>query len=298
METIAWDLTKDKIEFKPMTGSTNESPATFESQNFFNNQTMRKLQGVNDENPLFTLWKAYNAGNFKPLTYEQIVRYFNRPPEDVKSMLIQFAADGFVEYDVNANKIYYRKKIAQYLNNDVNKKDFDNIILESKTHYAVLNLENNDLTVTGCEYFVLSDAQIVNVYPTEERVTVERDRDMRFSGRIIAGLFDFVSHKCDFNYESFNVRMEDIDSLIMYVEDKNGPQNIYGEYRLSKVQSWAGHSTLTCHGTSRAKSTIPSSPTSAVSKADTSITTIQRPSTAITTVANSSMRWTTSPSPT
>lgn len=237
VESISWDLTKEKIEFKPMTGSTNESPATFESQNFFNNQTMRKLQGVNDENPLFTLWKAYNAGNFKPLTYEQIVRYFNRPPEDVKSMLIQFAADGFVEYDVNANKIYYRKKIAQYLNNDVNKKDFDNIILESKTHYAVLNLENNDLTVTGCEYFVLSDAQIVNVYPTEERVTVGRDRDMRFSGRIIAGLFDFVSHKCDFNYESFNVRMEDIDSLIMYVEDKNGPQNIYGEYRLSKVQS-------------------------------------------------------------
>ncbi|MBQ7550007.1 MAG: hypothetical protein IJT04_00580 [Bacteroidales bacterium] len=236
-ETMSWDVTTDKIEFKPLAGATNQSSATFESQNFFNNATMRNLQGSNDVNPLYTLYTIFNGRGFQPITYEDAVRAFNRPPEDVKALLIQFAADGFVEYDVNNNRILYRKKIAQYLNNDVNRKDFDNITLESKNHYASLDLTNNELTVRGCEYFVLSDAQIVNVYPVNETVVIKKDRDMSFSGRIIAGLFDFVTHSCEFDYEQFKVRMNDIDSLIMYVEDKNGPMNMYGEYRLTKVMS-------------------------------------------------------------
>lgn len=236
-ESILWDVTTNKLEFKPLAGSTNASSASFESQNFFNSSTMSKLLGVNDENPLYTLYKIFNARNYEPVPYKNIVKAFNHPPEDVRSLLIEFAAYGFIEYDVNTDLIYYRKKISQYLNNDVNRKDFDNIVLESKNHYASLNLINNELTVQGCEYFVLSDAQIVNVYPTAEVVTVKKNRDMHFSGRIIAGLFDFVSHRCEFNYDQFNVRMEDIDSLVMYVEDKNGPQNIYGDYKLTKVMS-------------------------------------------------------------
>lgn len=236
-ECVSWVITTDKIEFKPMTGSTNQSSAIFESQNFFNNATMRRLQGTNDVNPLYTLFSIYKGRDFAPITYEDAVRAFNRPPEDVKSLLIQFAADGFVEYDVNNNQIYYRQKISQYLNNDVKRKDFDNITLESKSHYASLNLENNELTIIGCDYFVLSDAQIVNVYPLNEKVVVKKNRDMTFSGRIIAGLFDFVTHACEFEYEPFKVQMHDIDSLIMYVEDKNSQMNMYGEYRLRKVLS-------------------------------------------------------------
>ena len=83
-------------------------------------------------------------------------------------MLIQFAADGFVEYDVNNDLIYYRPKIAQYLNNDVGKKDYDNITLESKNHYAILDYKTRELTVEGCEWFVISEAQIVNVYPKND----------------------------------------------------------------------------------------------------------------------------------
>ncbi|MBO4646260.1 MAG: hypothetical protein J5642_07075 [Bacteroidales bacterium] len=236
-ETISWNMETDKVEFKPLASMNNGTSAKFESQNFFNNATMRELLGSNKENPLFTLWKIFKSYDFKPINFEIAWKVFNHPEEDVKALLIQFAADGFVEYDVNADKIYYRKKIAQYLNNDVNKKDYDNIVLESQTHYAALDMQSRDLTISGCEWFVLSEAQIVNVYPQNNQVIVRKNRDMEFSGRIVAGLFDFISHKCNFNYEDFNVRMENIDSLVMYVEDKNGPQNMYGEYKLTKVQS-------------------------------------------------------------
>lgn len=237
VESLVWDMSTDKVELKPLASMNSESAATFESQNFFNYATMRELQGVNRENPLLTLWKLFKSYDYQPLTFEQVGQVIRHSPEDVRALLIQFAADGFVEYDVNNDKIYYRHKISQYLNNDVGKKDYDNITLESKNHYAILDMDKKEMTIYGCEWFVISEAQIVNVYPEKEQVVVMRNRDMRFSGRVVAGLFDFVTHDCQFNYDGFKVRMEDIDSLIMYVEDKNGPQNMYGEYKLTKVQS-------------------------------------------------------------
>lgn len=237
VETISWDVSTSLLEFKPLASQNSPSVATFESQNFFNNATMIQFMGSNRENPLYTLWKLFKSNDYEPVTFEMVGETIRHSPEDVRSLLIEFAANGFIEYDVNNDRISYRPKIAQYLNNDVGKKDYDNIVLESKTHYAALNLDNNELTVSGCDWFVISEAQIVNVYPQNNKVTVLKNRDMRFSGRVIAGLFDFIPHDCEFDYENFKIRMDDIDSLIMYVEDKSGPQNMYGEYQLVKVMS-------------------------------------------------------------
>lgn len=237
VESIYWKTTDETIEFKPLVGQTNISTATFESQNFFDHTTMVKIQGYNDENPLFTLWKIFKSYDFKKVPFKTVVQYFRKDATDIRSLLIELAARGFIEYDINTDQIIYRKKIAQYLNNDVGKKDYDNIVLESKTHYASMSLLNNELRVTGCEFFVLSDSQIVNVYPKDEKVTVKKNRDMIFSGRIVAGLFDFVPNNCEFNYDDFKIEMDIVDSMIMYVEDKNSKQNMYGEYKLTQVTS-------------------------------------------------------------
>ncbi len=237
VESIYWKTTEETIEFKALVGQATQTPAIFESQNFFDHHTMGKIQGYNEENPLYTLWKIFRAHGYERVKFQTVVSYFNKDVADIRALLIELAAMGFIEYDINTDEILYRKKIAQYLNNDVGRKDYDNIVLESKTHYAAMSLLNNELRVTGCEFFVLSDSQIVNVYPRGEKVTVKKNRDMNFSGRIVAGLFDFVPHNCEFKYDEFKVEMDIIDSMIMYVEDKNSKQNMYGEYRLREVTS-------------------------------------------------------------
>jgi len=236
-ESIFWKTDEERIEFKPIVGNQSESSAIFESQNYFNYTVMKDIQGYNDVNPIFTLWELFQIYKFENIPLQRVVAHFKRSENDIKRMLIEFAAQGFIEYDIHNDEIHYRKKIAQYLNNDIGKKDYDNIVLESKNHYASLDLLTNDLKISSCEFFVLSDAQIVNVYPKNETVTVKKNRDMVFSGRIVAGLFDFVTHNCKFNYDKFTVEMDVIDSLLMYVEDKNGPQNMYGDYKLRKVTS-------------------------------------------------------------
>ncbi len=237
VESIQWTTTEKRIELKPIVGNTSDQAAYFESQNYYEEGVMHEIAGFNTQNPLYTLWQLFNSAGYEDLTIEDVIRWFNKPPLDIKAMMIDFAARGFIEYDVNNNRIHYRSKIAQYLNNQLKKKDYDYIKLESKTHYASLDLVTNDLKITGCEFFVLSDPQIVNVYPMDELVTVKKNRNMVFSGRVIGGLFDFVTHNCQFDYDRFLVDMDIIDTLIMYVEDKNGPMDMYGDYKLQRVRS-------------------------------------------------------------
>ena len=237
VESLQWVTTEKRIELKPIVGNTSNQKAYFESQNYYEESVMHEIAGYNIVNPLYTLWQLFNSAGYESLTIEDVIRWFNKPPLDIKAMMIDFAARGFIEYDINNNQINYRSKIAQYLNNQVKKKDYDYIKLESKTHYASLDLVTNDLKITGCEFFVLSDPQIVNVYPMNELVTVKKNRNMVFSGRVIGGLFDFVTHNCQFDYDRFLVDMDVIDTLIMYVEDKDGPMDMYGDYKLQRVRS-------------------------------------------------------------
>ncbi|MBO7492149.1 MAG: hypothetical protein J6T59_06890 [Bacteroidales bacterium] len=237
IESIHWNTNDERIEFKPIVGNTSQQTAIFESQNYYDESVMHEIEGYNKENPLYTLWQLFNSAGYEDVTIEDVIRWFRKPPLDIKALVIDLAARGFVEYDVINNRIHYRSKIAQYLNNQIKKRDYDYIRLESKTHYASLDLLTNDLKITGCEFFVLSDPQIVNVYPMDELVTVKKNRNMVFSGRVIGGLFDFVTHNCQFDYDRFLVDMDIIDTLIMYVEDKEGPMDMYGDYKLQRVKS-------------------------------------------------------------
>lgn len=236
-EAIIWKTDEERIEIRPIVSETQQGTAIFESQNYFEETVMLHMRGMNEVSPLFKLWELFRSFNYGNVPFQRVVAHFGKSSSDIRQLLIDVAAQGFIEYDTYKDEIGYRPKLAQYLNNEVGKRDYDNIRLESKTHYANIDLLTLDMRVTGCEFFVLSDAQIVNVYPSQERVTVKKNRDMTFSGRVIGGLFDFVTHNCEFNYDRFVVDMDVIDSLIMYVEDLNGPVNLYGEHRLQRITS-------------------------------------------------------------
>ena len=237
VESIHWNTNEERIEFRPLASKTGSTSAIFDSQNYYDESVMHDIAGVNTRNPLYTLWELFRSAGYEDITIEDAMQWFALPPVDVKDLMVDFAARGFIEFDVNNNHIRYRSKISQYLNNQIKKKDYDYIHLESKNHYAYLDLLTNDLKITSCEFFVLSDPQIVNVYPMNEEVVVKKNRDMVFSGRVIGGLFDFVAHNCEFNYDKFQVDMQVIDTMVMYVEDTTKTPDMYGDYPLVRVKS-------------------------------------------------------------
>jgi len=234
---ISWKMNTPFIEFRQELFQATDKNAFFQSQDFFDAEIMRKNKGFNTINPMFKLWELFKAYDFKPIPLRHIVSSFGSSQSDIIALLIDYAVQGFIDYDIQNNVISYKSKLAHYLNNEAKRRDYDNMFWESKSHFATLNMNNFDLKIYGCEFFVLSNTRIVNVYPADEIVTVKRNRDLHFSGRIIGGLFDFVARGCSFSYDNFTIQMPQIDSMVMFSLDKSKPKDIYGEYPLKKVRN-------------------------------------------------------------
>ena len=63
VESIQWNTNEQRIEFRPIVGNTSEQSAFFESQNYYDESVMHEIAGVNQVNPLYTLWQLfYSAG--------------------------------------------------------------------------------------------------------------------------------------------------------------------------------------------------------------------------------------------
>ena len=236
-EAAFWKTSTAILEFRKELFHYSDKSAFFQSQDFFDPEIMRKNTGYNDKNPMLQLWELFKSFNYQPIPLRHVVSSFRRSQPDMISLLIDYAVQGFITFDTEREMISYKNKLADYLNNELKRRDYDNLFWESKSHYATLNMLNFDLTIYDCEFFVLSDANIVNVYPANEKVTVKKNRGLHFSGRVIGGLFDFLARDCSFDYDKFQLFMPRIDSMLMYSEDRSQPKNIYGEYPLRKVKN-------------------------------------------------------------
>jgi len=236
-DVIYGKINMPMLEFRKALPQNLDKPAFFQSQDFFDPEIMKHNKGYNDKNPMMQLWELFKANEFKPISLRYVINTFRRSQTDMNSMLIDYAVQGFIDYDLKNEIISYKTKLAHYLNNESKRRDYDNLFWKSKSHLATLNMENFDLIIYGCDFFELSHTHIVNVYPADEKVTVKKNRDLNFSGRVIGGLFDFVARDCTFDYDKFLIAMPQIDSMVMFSEDKSRPKDIYGDYPLKKVKS-------------------------------------------------------------
>jgi len=241
-EALFWNLNEESIEFKflPSTGSGNT--AVFESTNFFEQNRIDKLQGFSRSNPMYTLYEFFRVNNVRKAHIDDIVDFYKYAESDVKSLIFQFVEYGFVDYNMLTNEVIYHEKLGNYLLNENGRKDYDILrfisTVSSQNSNASLSLLNYDLTINGLDLIILSDSQIVNIFPAGRKITMQKNRDFTFHGKVEAGLFDFWASNCKFNYNNFKIDLTVIDSIVLYVEDKSFVANYMGEYPLRRVQSY------------------------------------------------------------
>lgn len=242
-EAIHWKLKDENVEFCAMPGPASASTsAVFESVNYFTSERLNRFLGMNDINPMYTLYDFYRKNHVKAGTINEIAAFFKYGREDVQSFIFQLVQYGFVDYDIATGKVLYREKLGNYLFNEVKKKDYDVLQFRSEVgggnSNATLSMLNYDLLIKGIDLLIVSDSQIVNLFPQGKKLTMQKNRDFLFHGKVEAGLFDFWVTNCKFNYEPFTMDFTVIDSIVFYVEDKSKGENSMGEYPLEKVRSY------------------------------------------------------------
>jgi hypothetical protein len=238
-EELSWKMSESKIDFGINKGMKQQGKAVFESSNYYTLGRYDKLQGIDDQNPLAILKKFCEQKGKKVFTLDELCVYLQRPPEQVEAQLLNLSARGFLVYDIDDRKASVNEKLFDYVDAKNNKVDYDVIFFNSEVlrkSNAILTLDSFELRLQGIPSVFLSDSQQVFIYPVNQEIILEKNRNFLFSGKVEAGLFDIYAHNCFFNYGKFMLDMPDVDSMSFYVASRN-IDPISGKVGLVKVKT-------------------------------------------------------------
>ena len=260
-EAIYWKLDEDIMTFEDTKGLRTKSEALFESSDYFSAFRFDKLQGIDDINPAMLVSAYVRHRNTDRFFTEDYATWAKKPVEQIKVQLIKLANAGFLYYDIDHDFVTVQPRLNEYLAARSGVKDSDIIQFQShveKGSNAKLDLKTIRLSVEGVKQVMLSDSQYVYVVPRDGKVTISRNRDFSFKGRVHAGLFDFLANECTFQYDKFSLSIPQIDTALMvvpawspdangyrpFVRVKNLLANMNGELFIDSPDSKSGRKML------------------------------------------------------
>ncbi len=224
VEEINWRLDSAYMNMKTLVGAT-DGAADFESNNYFRESRFNALMGMDEIHPL-TILKDFSTknGNIREFSGKALGSYMKYDLIQIQPWLVTLATQGFLIYDIEADKVILKERVFDYIWNRAKKKDYDVLAIHSQvqggTNNAIMNLLNYDLRIFGVDKIFLSDSQNVFIYPLKREILLKKNRNFNFAGYVHAGLFDFYGKDFSFEYDKFKVNLNNIDSLRMSVLEK------------------------------------------------------------------------------
>jgi hypothetical protein len=213
-ESITWVRNLPYLTFGPMFGSTNKK-AKFESDLYFEATRYDALTS-SSYNPLVVLRNLAKQLDTNNIPITQFAGALRTIPDDVVQLLIRLSNDGFIYYDIETRIITPRPRLENYILQRAGRKDYDVIQIESEVagdNNAVLDLEKMDLKIKGVNKVSLSDAQFVRIYPENQELIIQKNRNMLFDGIVNAGRTEFFGRNFYFDYNEFIIDVPEADSL-------------------------------------------------------------------------------------
>jgi hypothetical protein len=243
VQQITWVTNQPTIIMNTLMGTT-QGGAEFPSSDYYRQYLYDKVQGLEPVHPLIKLRNFMRDvnGGIKTFTTVELSHYWKIGPEQLRPMIMDLSNQGFVIYDPVTDMITYLDKCDTYIAARAGKKDYDNITFQSNvaagTPNAKLNLLNYDLTIFGVKEVALSDSQDVVVFPSQDMVILKKDRNFTFEGSIMAGRFDYYGKLFSFDYNTFSLNLNNVDSVRIWVDTpQRDPKDPKGGFVQIKMKS-------------------------------------------------------------
>lgn len=238
LESMSWVMDNNIVEFSRMEGIGSVSEGDVVSVNYFSYDDFAKLRGLDGTSPMIRIEKFLNEyrnpDNPNFFYVGDLCNYLSFPVEQVVSLLLRLQSEAYLEYDPETKTAVVLQRFYDVIESYRENIDYDVIKFHTVTHNREpnirLDLNTNELIVFGITSTIeglegsaisLSDRKRVVIVPDNGRLVFKKDRDFRFSGGIIAGMFEFFTKDCLFKYEDFSIEMAKIDSLRFYARDNN-----------------------------------------------------------------------------
>ncbi len=228
-ENIVWRLESGDLLFSNLASGGAEGSASFESSNYYTYTKYRDVKGIDEVSPVQRVFE-FSRSMGSEFSVKAFSDEIGMDMSQTLLMIHTLSRHGLVSYNEMTGTVRVKEKLIDYQNAYMKKKDFDYdaLSLESSAagSNARLTLDDDKLLIRGVSRFVVSDSQAVIVYPDSlsgALVTVGRNRDLHFSGRIAVGKFTLSVKDCDFSYENYRFTMPQIERMEFYVPDFKQP---------------------------------------------------------------------------
>ncbi|MEY2923906.1 MAG: hypothetical protein RLZZ337_446, partial [Bacteroidota bacterium] len=229
VDQVIWKLDQPKIEFD-MSGE--DSRAMIESSDFYKEERYEKIpRGMLNYHPLSKMRDFVIKYRKREFTFTEYADWMGSKQTYLKPQIIELADLGYIFFNPATDSIKVRKKLDHAVLSHMKLADYDVIRLSSlisARSNAYLSLMNNNLVVEGVVAFRFSDSQSVYIFPEDQKVTLKSKRRMSFGGKLTAGKFDFYSSSYEFDYHTFEITSDQIDSMKIFMEDFTGKNQLVG----------------------------------------------------------------------
>lgn len=223
-DQLYWNLNEPVMYFTAQRGASIGN-ANFESVNLFDQKRFDILYGMDFSHPLITIRSfAKNIGR-EEFTALEYANYTKKSMTQARHQLMDLSRNGFIFFDVNTDKVTIKQRLHDYIKANAGFIDYDVINLESTTRSPLENASFDtrtfDLIINGMPQVTVSNAQSVQIFPENNRIVMKRNRNFQFNGKVQAGLLTFYGDNFFFNYDTFKISMQSVDSLnINYLMDE------------------------------------------------------------------------------
>lgn len=234
---LQWYLDRNEITFGAPIGSSL-GRASFESNNYFNEEEFDKLMGRDEQHPLFSIANFTNKIQSKIFMVEDFSRFVRKPLEQTRIVIMGLAMQGFVFYEFETGEVQALPKLYDALRARGQFIDYDVLKFRSTSEgepNVTLDLITLEMAIRGVENVSVSDSQNVFIYPARKQLILKKNRNFAFDGVVRAGLFTFFGKDFNFDYEQFSLELSSIDSLNL--DYQTDDYDSYGRRVLEKVTS-------------------------------------------------------------
>lgn len=231
-DMINWDMKGDSMDITIM-NAKSLLPAYFKSKAYYEFAEIKELSGIYNFNPLLVVYNYGAVRKTREFYISDLINEVKLSEKALRGAMLQLMYLDFIEYEDAGGRIYLKDKAIHYLRSKNRRKDYDDLLipsLSSNRPNSTLHLDSDELTVRGIDKFFISQALDVYIYPNENEITILKNRDFKFDGRLFAGNFEFVGRNFTFRYDSFLVDLLNIDSIKFYIDGE-------GQYERRQVDN-------------------------------------------------------------
>jgi hypothetical protein len=223
-DLVLWDLKSDSLDLYT-SGGVSQSPMVIESVDHFDYDDFHLLDGVGFTFQPLMLVTAY-AQRYKTNTFsvDDVAQRYRKEGREVRRAMEFLSQKGMVVFNPANGMVTIKEKAKHIADSYSNKTDYDNLKLHSVLHgppNATINFKRGEMLVRGVENVDVSDSLNFRIEPDSGVITILRNRDIKFNGKITAGNFEIRGKQFTFKYDSFLINLNRIDSIRFFVVEKN-----------------------------------------------------------------------------